>query len=453
MKLFRRHLLGSSLLLAAALTGCGTNQFPGTASTTASTPTAVAATPIPSIQGYFKSGSTPVAGVRVQLYAAGSSGYGSAYPYTSGISLLGANAVTTDSSGNFTLTGMYTCPSTSTLVYLVGTGGSAIAGQPANPNLGMMAALGPCGTLAGTTAITVNELTTVASVWALAPFMNGVANVGASSTNLIGLINAFAAVNKLVDTRTATMPGPALPSGATLPLAVINTLADILETCIDSAGGSAGDGTPCGTLFALSRNASGIAPANTLTAALNIAQKPTQNVSALSLLLTGNAAYQPPLGNTPPVAWTLAIRYTAANTFSAPAGIAADQSGSVWITNQGSSTVTRLDSSGAVLSGASGYAAGQVGQGAIAIDAGGNAWVAPNTSGAILRITPTGATSIFTGGGLTNTTSIAIDGQDQIWAAGTGNDLSGFTSVGVPLSANGFSGGGLSSAQAIAIGH
>ena len=439
------------LLTAAALSGCGVNQFPGTASTGSSVSITVA--PVASIQGHVESGSSPVAGVTVQLYAAGASGYGSAYPYANGVSLLGANAVSTDSSGNFKLTGMYTCPSTATLVYLVGTHGSVIAGQPANPNLGMLAALGPCGNLTNMTSITVNELTTVASVWALAPFMKGIANVGTSATNQVGLANAFAAVNKLVDTRTAVIPGPVLPSGATLPVAEINTLADILETCIDSAGGSAGDGSACGTLFALTKNTSGVAPTDTLTAALNIAQNPVQNVTALNLLPNGKASYQPTLGNIPPAAWTLAIRYTAANTLSAPAGIAADQSGSVWITNKASSTITRLDNSGAVLSGTLGYAGGQVGEGTIAIDASGNAWAAANTPGAVLRITPSGAASTFTGGGLTNTTSIAIDGQGQIWAAGTGNDLSGFTSAGVPISANGFNGGGLSSAQAIAIGH
>ncbi len=451
MKLSSRQLAGSSLLLAAALSGCGTNQFPGSASTSSSVP--VTAVPAASIQGRFESGASPVAGVIVQLYAAGASGYGSAYPYSSGISLLGPNAITTDSSGKFQLAGMYTCPSPSTLVYLVGTGGSSVAGQPANPNLGMMAALGPCGTLAGTPSITVNELTTVASVWALAPFMKGIANVGSAATNQTGLANAFAAVNRLVDTRTALIPGPALPSDAALPFAEIYTLANILETCIDSAGGSAGDGSPCGTLFDLTKNANGSAPTDTLTAALNIAQNPIQNVAALNLLSVGRGPYQPTLGNIPPAAWTLAIRYTAANTLSAPVGLAADQSGSVWITNRGSSTVTRLDTSGAVLSGTTGYAAGQVGQGAIAIDASGNAWVAANTAGAILRITPAGVTSTFTGGGLTSATSLAIDGQGQIWAAGAGNDLSGFTSAGVPLSANGFTGGGLSGAQAVAIGH
>ena len=450
-----RHRLFASvaLLLGAALTGCGVNQLPGTASGSAATPVAVAAASMSSIQGHFESGQAPVVGANVQLFAAGASGYGSAYPYTSGVSLLGANVITTDAGGNFNLTGsLYTCPAASTLVYLVGMGGSSLAGQPANPNLGMMTALGPCGTLTGTTSITINELTTIASVWALAPFMKGSANVGASATNQTGLANAFAAVNKLVDTRTAVSPGPALPIDATLPVAAINTLADILQTCIDSAGGTAGDGSPCGTLFGLTSNAGGIAPADTLTAALNIAQNPVQNVSALNLLPTGKAAYQPTLGNASPAAWTLAIRYTAANTVVSPGGIAVDQSGFVWITSRGSSSVTRLANSGAALSGPTGYAAGQAGQGAIAVDAAGNAWVAANTTGAILRITPAGTTSTFAGGGLTDITSIAIDGGGQIWAAETGNTLNGFTSAGTPLS-GGFSGGGLTIPHAIAISH
>lgn len=442
-----------ALLPGVALTGCGANQFPGTASTSASTTVPVAAASVASIQVHFESGQVPVAGVHVQLYAAGSSGYGSAYPYTSGASLLGTNVATSDASGNFNLAGAYTCPSGSTLVYVVGTGGSASPGQAANPNLGMMAALGACGDLADNTVFTVNELTTVASVWALAPFMKGVANVGVSASNPTGLANAFAAVNKLVDVRSAVIPGPALPAGATLPVAEMNTLADILASCVDSAGGTAGDGSACGTLFALTKGAGGVAPIDTLMAALNLAQNPAQNVSALNLLPSGTAAYQPTLGKTPPAAWTLAIRYTAGNTLSAPAGIATDPSGSVWIANTGNSSVALLNSSGAVLSGTTGYASGQAGQGALAIDAGGDAWVAAKTTGAILRIMPGGSTSTFTGGGLSGTTAIAIDGSGQIWVAGSGNDLSGFTSGGVPLSASGFGGGGLSSAQAIAVGH
>ncbi len=446
-----RLLVFPTLLLGAALTGCGTNQFPGTATSSTSAP--VLAAPVTSFQGHVYSGQSPVAGASVQLYAAGGLGYGSAFSYASGVSLLGTHVVTSASDGGFNIAGAYTCPSASTLVYLVATGGSSIAGKAANPNLAMMAALGACGNLTGTTSIALNELTTIASVWALAPFMRGIAQVGTSATNQTGLANAFAAVNKLVDVQTAVLPGPALPTGATLPVAEINTLADILQTCIESAGGSAGDGSPCGTLFALTKNAAGIAPADTLTAALNIAQNPVQNVSALNLLATGAATYQPTLGSTPPRAWTLAIRYAAANTLSAPTGIAADASGSVWIANTGSRSVTRLDSSGAVLSGATGYAAGQIGQGAIAVDAAGNTWLGAGTPGAILRITPAGTASTFTGGGLTNITSIAIDGSGEIWVAGSGNTLSAFTSAGVPISAAGFSGGGLLGAQAIAIGH
>ena len=118
-----------------------------------------------------------------------------------------------------------------------------------------MVGLGTCGGTDLNNFINVNELTTVASVWALAPFMTGIANIGSSSTNAAGLANAFAAINELVNTANGTIPGPALPTGATLPTTEINTLGDILEQCINSGGGVEGDGSACGNLFKYAPNA------------------------------------------------------------------------------------------------------------------------------------------------------------------------------------------------------
>lgn len=68
-----------------------------------------------------------------------------------------------------------------------------------------------------------------------------------------------------------------------LPVAKINTLADVLEQFVNSGGGSASDttdgqtdGTGCGKLFYL---AGGASTTNTITAALIIAQTPSQNDS------------------------------------------------------------------------------------------------------------------------------------------------------------------------------
>ena len=104
-------------------------------------------------------------------------------------------------------------------VYLVATGGNPGL-SASNPNLAEMAALGSCATLkanASTTFIQMNELTTVGAVYALAPFMTGLASLGTSATNSPGLSFAFADVNVLVNNATGTVGGTALPSGAHHP--------------------------------------------------------------------------------------------------------------------------------------------------------------------------------------------------------------------------------------------
>lgn len=87
-------------------------------------------------------------------------------------------------------------------------------------------------------------------------------------------------------TSNGQVSGPALLSNATLPLAEINTLADIVERCVNSAGGSASDttdgqtnGTGCGKLFFL---AGGTSTTDTVTAAMVIAQNPACNVAKLN---------------------------------------------------------------------------------------------------------------------------------------------------------------------------
>jgi hypothetical protein len=138
------------------------------------------------------------------MYAAGNTGY------TSSATLLTSTAATTGSDGSFTLN--YNCPAAGgDLVYIVATGGHTGSNTASNAGLAFMAALGSCnGTLPN--PLVVNEATTVASVYALSPFMTGVANVGSSAANYEkgagsapGLANAFATVNNLVDLTTGSV--------------------------------------------------------------------------------------------------------------------------------------------------------------------------------------------------------------------------------------------------------
>lgn len=279
-----------------------------------------------------------------------------------------------------------------------------------------MAALGACGNLTSYTYISVNELTTVASVWALSPFMIGISNVGTSPANALGLTNAFASVNNLVSTDTGTVSGPALPVGAILPVAKINTLADILAACINSAGGVAGDGSLCGKLFDYT-TVNGIASTDTITAALNIAQHPNMQTANLTYLVSASSPFQPTL-IAAPSDFSLVVTYNGGG-LSQPKAVALDSSGSVWLPNAGNSSVTKLSNSGAALSGVNGFTAGSLGApSAIAIDSSGNAWVASSSLNMLTVLNPSGIAGLgYNGTGISMPSSIAIDASSNVWVA------------------------------------
>ncbi len=440
----------SGLAATAALlvSGCGM----GTGGTVKTVSTPILGS---SFKGIVMGGQQPVGNVSIQLYAVGATGYGSA-----ATPLLTPGAVVTTASGNFNI-GTYSCPTPDTLVYLVGTGGQPVAAPPVggvavtNNNLAMMVGLGACSNV-GSQFIEMNELTTVATVWALSPFMSGIAYIGSTPTNPTGIKNAFASINTLVNTVTGAV---AAPSGATLPVAEINTLADILAYCINTGGGGAPSGvsdtTNCGNVFSLSPNSAGTSyPADTITAAMNIAQNPGRNVPALNQSRDASPPYQTPLDiNTPPAAWTIMVNYTGGG-LSAPTAIATDSAGAVWVTNGGNNSVSKFQSNGTPISGSSGFTAGGFSNpAALAIDQNGNAWVANKGNSSITMLNPTGSTgTVYTGNGLNAPTSVAIDASGYVWAANSGaSSVSAFTSTGGTVLGSPYTGGGISSPVALAI--
>jgi len=436
------------LLSAASLVLAGCSGF--TSSTVPATVPGVA------LHGVLHGGQQPIANATLQLYAAGSTGYGSAYPYSAGTSLLGAHVVTTDATGSFTITGDYTCPTAATEVYLVGTGGNPGPGQPVNSSIALMAALGPCGNLSASTNVVINEITTVASVWALSPFMTGIANIGTSATNAQGLTNAFATVNKLVNIGTGAVSGPALPVGATVPVAKINTLADLLAACINSDG-STGSGTGCGNLFTAATVGSST-PTDTITAAMNLAQNPNANTTVANNV-NAQSPFQPTLMSAPND-FSLEIIYTGGG-LSTPKGIATDASGNVWVANSGGGSVTKLDALGinandatGFLSGTNGYAMGSASApAAIAIDMNGNAWVANTGNSTVSEISGTsGTVTPFSGGGLSSPVSVAVDAGNNVWVANSGGSgsVTEITPGTTPVYAN-YTGAGIAAPAAIAI--
>lgn len=315
-------------LCAILLTGCGASG-PGT-------PTHP---PIGNAQltGSVHGGQQPIIGAAIQLYAVGTTGDASA------ATPLLTSTVTSDSTGSFTITGLYSCTS-ATQVYIVATGGNPGL-STANPQIALMAALGPCSSLTSSTFINIDELTTVAAVSALAPFMHSATTIGSSSSDAAALASAFTLANQFVDTSTGLAPGTNIPSGYTDPIAQLNTLADIVSACINSAGGAAGDTSLCGQLFTLTTVSPNPAPTNTIDALLNLADNPTQNTAALFNLTPPTPPFQPTLTSAPsdfliqliPPAGTTSLQIapasisfpdTAVNTSSQPITVTLQNTGS-----------------------------------------------------------------------------------------------------------------------------
>ena len=421
--------------LTLAVTGCATH-FDSVAN-----PGPVA---LGTIQGQTFGGQQPVSGATIQLYQVGTSGYGAG-----ATALITGTPVTTDTSGAFTITGKYTACTSGSQVYITARGGNP--GSGTNNSLALLAGLGLCDNLTASTFININEITTVATVWALAPFMNGT-TIGAPATNPAGLVQAMADVAVLTDVASGTTPGAGLPTGAIAPTSEINTLADILASCVNSTG--AGDGAACDRLFANATSRTGVVPTDTVTAAINMATQPSKNVTTLFGLSSSTAPFQPTL--TAINDFTVGVTYSVGG-FSGPSAMAIDSSNNVWITNAAGNSVTELSHAGLPLSGAAGFTVGAINApSAVAIDVAGNAWIANAGTSTVTELTPAGANvagSPFSGGGLSTPSSIAIDSSSSVWltnrATGTVTALS---AKGVALSPSaGYVPAGVTAPVAVAI--
>ena len=357
-------------------------------------------------------GQLPVTGAAVQLYVAGASGYGS------GATPLGPAAIT-DSSGAFTIQGNITCPSSSALTYVTATGGHTGSG-PDNAAIVMMAAPGNCGNLNASTAV-INEVTTVAAAWALTPFLGPGGAIGTSAGNAKGLANAFANASSLADIASGAAPGKAAPANATIPIAKINTLADILSACVEQSSAGA-----CSTLFAAATPAGGSAPGNTLDAAVDLARNPALSPATLFALAGSSSPFQPILAAAPPD-WMLALTFTGGG-LNTPTAIGVDASGNLWVANY-FSAVTELASSGTPLSPAAGFTGGGLNESfGLAVNQDGNVWVTDEQSpgvnsghGAVTVLNPSGQPLSGTGGyfdgGVFYPFAAAADTDGSVWIA------------------------------------
>ena len=400
----RSALLFVGLIAFITLTGCGAS-----IAIPISQPVQVIVSG--GLSGQVRSGTQAVSNAQIYLYAAGNSGVASA-----ATSLL-TGKVFSDESGNFSLANEYTCAA-GQQIYIVAVGGST--GKSVNPNAALMTALGDCQRITSSTFAIVNEITSVASVFALAPFMSSYADVGASSANAKGLAAAFATVDKLVNIAEGSAVGPALPQQAVIDPSKMNSLANISIQCMHSAGGHSGDGSPCGQLFSIVTPGGGVPPTDTIGSMLNIATNPVNATAALFDLAQENASFLPQLAAAPSD-WTLSITYRSGD-FNMPSSTSLDKEGNIWIANAGSNTVSVLAQSGLP-------AIGPLSDNglnrpiAIAIDVSGNAWIVNNGGSSVSIFKSDGEVASTPNANVgSKPTAIAVDPLGSVWVANSASN-------------------------------
>ena len=407
--------------------------------------------------------------------------------------------------------------------------------NPANNNVLLVAALGRCEDLyANTTggnyngpSVFIDELTTVAAAYALGHFStvtgtgsSAVVSIGATATNnaaqisgvstgcvagigactttaAAGLAHAFLNAANLVNVfqdpslhgggNTTVSPAYStyLTSYASatpiVPQQLINSIGNSLVSCVNSSGGTAGDGTACGTLFTKTTLPAAIssyytyttasAPTNTFTAIVNLAANPTlgespTNVAAVFNLASAFTSVYSPALTAAPNDYTMAILYptgatttglgytattsnaacstaptTICNGLLFPASAALDINDIYYVANQSTHSgaapinILALSSNGKLLGAGPNNATLKQGNG-ISVDATGYGYFANGngSSSSALGVFTTGGGSIgsLTGGGTLSAITVkpinssnkaepyatAVDQANNVWAAG-----------------------------------
>jgi sugar lactone lactonase YvrE len=233
--------------------------------------------------------------------------------------------------GRFTLS-VEDASSPDSSLYLIAKGGVPTANQNGGDNsaIALIAVLGS----KPPAKVTINEFTTVASVWTNAQFLDG----GGLRGNSLGLHIAARNVPNFIDLETGgwgsaiqdPLNGPQTPT-----MANFATLSDILAGCVTRVTANA-----CDKLFAAATPPKGNAPSDTMTAAESIARSPWYQPGRLYALL--DAFYPIPQGknlrpvpympylNWQPSAWVLPLKFDGGG-YRAGGKAGFDSEGNLWV--------------------------------------------------------------------------------------------------------------------------
>ena len=462
--------LGSAVLSFSsllALTGCGLNVVQN-AAVASSGSTAGERAPGFLLHGNVHGGLFPIQYATIRLMETQTNGYGGAAKQIA--------VAESDTHGDFNFSNSVTCDA-GQYAYVTVSSGQTISGD-VNNNVIQIGVIGSCSTdLANPQNVNlfVSELSTIAAAYALgnfitispndasgvqivnisAPANNNATTPGCNAGNTMscqasGLGNGFANAFNLVDSVRydgTTPTGQAnstflngANSQAVVPQALINALGNILQTCVDSAGGA---GSPCVGLFADATPPNGTAPQNTLQVALNMARYPTNNVDALFNLQAPSVPFTPTMtvdtiGSTGPVmSLTISIFYTGTGLtgdggIAYPIDVALDGENDALVLYSKDGTGTSYAALDGFAPNGTGLFAGAqqtavANPMGLAIDSTGDAWVTNDTNnGGVVKIPTSGKNA----GTVSKTVTVsngyaagvALDMNDNLWVSRDSTD-------------------------------
>ena len=235
----------------------------------------------------------------------------------------------TGDDGRFTLSAE---GSPDSILYIVAKGGvpAGNKGGGDNPAIALISVVGS----KPPAQVVINEMTTVASVWTNAQFLDGAEIKG----NALGLRIAASNVPNFVDLETGGW-GSAIQDPLNAPqtptMANFATLADVLAGCVTKVTADA-----CDKLFSSATPPKGGAPSDTLTAAQSIARYPWYHPERVFALI--KAFYPMPQGknlrpvpympylNWQPSAWVLPLKFDGGG-YRAGGKAGFDSDGNFWV--------------------------------------------------------------------------------------------------------------------------
>lgn len=314
-------------------------------------------------------------------------------------------------------------PPASGVLYVAASPGGAGNGAGRLQLLSVAGVLGNAGGVAPQrlSSVTVDELTTVATTFALAQFITA----GEISGPSPGLENAGSTVFNLVspvDGKAGAVVTNANNGSSNQTLATLDTLANLVSVC-----SAAPSSAQCRRVLSLSTAPGAAIPTNTVQAVLNLVKSPTVSRAALFLLARTQSLYAPSLG-APPKAWILALHYTEAGLY-APGRSVLDAKGDVWSGNNWQPGTVEPSTEATALNPVGGPAFGTpISGGGVkgpawgtAVAANGSVWFANFAGNSVTELSATGAplspNSGWTNGGLKEPQGVAVDQKGDIWIA------------------------------------